>query len=482
MAAEVITFVVLAVVGVGHFGWVDGAKITAAFAVAYIVPSLILRRARGTSVTAHCVLLLLTLLIIYTNYGRLTYFTFFDGYSLALPKLGGDAYLYYKYALSLYDSNVECHGVIFPGLSWFMLGLWKVLGLSVVWPMAMNMMFTLTTATLTGLTTRRLLSHRVKVSPEALVAGGILLFSLLTYNYLVSTRLIKEGPVGCAMSMAAFALASMTAGERERQHQWRDFILFAMACVIVALVRTTYLYFILVGIVFMTLPHLRRDWRLAGGMVIAFALCFLLGNWAAAYSIGRHAEIIGGGWNMQRVFFSSESQQFYHDMLNGYFLGPVWRKLLLLPVTVSVQFIIPLPWMYDETPHVITALGRFTYGWYFIGGTALFYFLFLSWRKHEGMGMWPWWVAVCYACIAYLMAGTVARYVIPIQPLFIPVTMYVLCRLHEGRWRKPYTLWMIALVIVLATTLLLCMEIQQAAVSKYFHTRPWAPTLRSWLS
>ena len=175
----------------GHFGWSDGAKITAAFAVAYIVPSVILHRARGTSLAAQFILLLLAILLIYTDYGRLVYSSSFEGYSLAYPKLSGDGYLYYKYALSLYDSSVECEGVIFPGLSWFMLGLWKLFGLSEVWPYAMNMMFTLTTVTLTGMTTRRLLSHRVKASPQVLVAGGILLTCMLTYHVLISSRLIK---------------------------------------------------------------------------------------------------------------------------------------------------------------------------------------------------------------------------------------------------------------------------------------------------
>ena len=141
MAAEVVTFVVLCIVATGHFGWSDGAKITAAFAVAYIVPSAILHRARGTSLAAQFILLLLAILLIYTDYGRLVYSSSFEGYSLAYPKLSGDGYLYYKYALSLYDSSVECEGVIFPGLSWFMLGLWKLFGLSEVWPYAMNMIF-----------------------------------------------------------------------------------------------------------------------------------------------------------------------------------------------------------------------------------------------------------------------------------------------------------------------------------------------------
>ena len=80
------------------------------------------------------------------------------------------------------------------------------------------------------------------------------------------------------------------------------------------------------------------------------------------------------------------------------------------------------------------------------------------------------------------MAGSMARYTIPVQPLFIPVAMYVLCRLHEGHWRKAYTIWMIILVVLITATLLLCLEIQRGAVSSFLHTEPWLPILRSWIS
>ena len=481
LVAEVATFVILGIVASNHFGWSDGVKITAALAVAYIVPSIILERARGSSVAARFILFLLALLIIYADYGRFVHCSLFDGYSLALPKLHGDPHIYYTYALSLYDGSVESNGVVFPGFSWFMLGLWKLFGLSMVWPLAMNMMFTLTAVTLTGMTTRRLLSHRVKASPRALLIGGVLLSCLLTYYVMIGTRLMKEGSICLSISMAGFALASLAADELERRHLWRDFFLFTLACVIMSLVRTTYLYFILVGVLFMSLPNWRRDWRMTTGMLVVFVLTLFIGNYFSSYSLNRHAEIIGGGWNMQRFYVMSESQEFYHKLLNYYFLYSVGHKLLMLPLTIAVQFIIPLPWAYYGTPHILTMISRFTYGWYFIGGTALFYYLLPAWRKNERIGAWPWWAATCYACIAYLMAGSVVRYVIPVQPLFIPVAMYVLCRVHEGRWRKPYAIWMIILIVIIAITLLLCLEVQQGAVSKMLHTDPLLPILRSWL-
>jgi hypothetical protein len=49
--------------------------------------------------------------------------------------------------------------------------------------------------------------------------------------------------------------------------------------------------------------------------------------------------------------------------------------------------------------------------------------------------------------------------------------MFVLCRLWEGHWRKAFLWWSVFYVILLATALVLSLEIQQATISKMLHTR-----------
>ena len=471
LLAEVVIFAVLGVIASSHFGLADGLKITLAYLTAYLVPRITLTRARASSTTACVILLLLATLLIMFNYRRLCGWTFFDEFSLQEPNIGGDGRGFYKWALNKYDGRVEAGRIIFPGFSLLMLGLWKIFGLSVVWPQAMNMMFTLTSVVLTGMTTRRLLAHRVSVSPQVLLSGGMALSYLLLYYLVMGTAILKEASVFISISMAGYALAAMGADDKERHKPWRELLLFALACALFGLVRTTYLYFILLGVFVMTMAHPRRNWRISLAMVVMVGLGLLGGDMLSAYSFDRHAEIAGGGWNMQRFYVDSESQRFYHDMLDYYFLDNVWHKVLMLPVTMSVQFFIPLPWNYYENPSLINSLARMTYGWYFIGGTALFYFAFASWRRDLNMGWWAWWAALSYAAIAYLMAGSVARYVTPIQPLFIPVAIYVLCRLWEGRWRKAYLIWVITLVVLIALALCLCLEIQQKTFSTMWHTQ-----------
>lgn len=469
--AEVIMLGVLATVSSSHFGLADGARITLSFLLAYLVPRLLLLRSRGSSTTACTILFLVAVLLCYFDYSRLLNWTFFDEFSLQRPNLHGDARVLYKWALNVFQGEEPIDHVVFPGFPMLMVGLWKIFGLNSLWPLSMNLMFTLTTVVLTGLTTRRILSQRVSASAQVLVAGGMLLTCLLIYFLTMCTAMLKEGSIAFSIAMSGYALSSMVAHDQERHHPWRDIVLFVVACALLGMVRTTYLYFILLGVIALSLPRLRRSWPVTLLMCAVVVLSLLLGDHFSSYSFDRHVEIAGGGWNMQRFFVISESQRFYHDLLNYYFLYPIWHKVLMLPLTMSVQFIIPLPWSYYETSSIINMLSRMTYGWYFVGGTAVFYYLYASWRRSMSMGAWAWWPALCFVVIAYVMAGSVARYVVPIQPLFVPVAMYVLCRLYEGRWRKPYIVWMIVFIVLLAVALCLCLEIQQCTFSKMFHTQ-----------
>ena len=353
-----------------------------------------------------------------------------------------------------------------------MLAWWKLLGVNVIWPQAMNLMFTLTGIVLTGMTTRRLLAHRVTTSPQALVTLGMVLTCLFTYFLTMGIAVIKEGSIILSIALAGYALASMAASDEERRRPVRDLVLMVLACALLAIVRTTYLYFVAMGVIIMVLPCWRRDWKKGLSMMAIIAVALLLGAMMSTYSFDRHAEVAGGGWNMQRFYVDSESQQFYHDVLDYYFLRPFWYKALMLPLTMSVQFIIPLPWTYYDNPTFINLFSRMSYGWYLVGSTALFYYPVMSWRRgKDNMGAWPWWAALCYAAIAWVVAGSVARYVIPIQPLFVPVAVFVLCRLREGRLRKAFTIWSICVILLIAITLLFCLEIQQAAISKWLHTQ-----------
>jgi hypothetical protein len=482
--AEVIVFAVLGIVASSHFGLADGARITAAYLVAYLVPRTILSRTRGNTTTAGVILLVLTIALIALSYLNLLEWTSAEGYSLEIPNLKSDARGYYKWALHHYDGRVDGQHIVFKGFPVMMLALWKLLGLNVVWPQAMNMLFTLTAVVLTAITTRRLLAHRVSLPMSTLLNGSLLLTCLLTYYLLSGIIILKEASVFLAISMSGYALASMASTDDERYHPWRDILIFVVACIIMALVRTTFLYFIALGVVIIALPHWRRDWVIALGMLVVVLLSMIVGNYFAAYSFDQHADIAAGGWEMQHTYIDDQnpSRAAFRKLIGYYFLYTPWHKLFMLPLTLSLQFIAPFPWQaIGEDSIISNHIIRFSYGWYALGGIALFYYLFISWRRHENMGAWAWWPAICYAVTAYVMAGSVARYVLPFEPLFVPVVMFLICRLWEGHWRKAFKRWSIFFVILLTMTLVICLEIQYSTISRMLHTPPLVHYLKYYL-
>lgn len=478
LLAEVIAFALLAVVSSSCFGMADAGRITLAYLVAYLVPRTILDRACGTSTRARVILFALAVLLMFVGVSNMVEWIKLDGYSLEMPNLKGDARGYYKWALSHYDGRVDSPKIAFPGFPLLMVYMWRLLGLHVIWPLAMNTMFTLTSVVLTGMMCRRLLARHTGASASMLLTGGMLLMYLLCYYLMSGINILKEASVFLSTTLAGYALSSMSTIDEERHHPWRELMLFVLACLLLAIVRTTYLYFILVGVVVMTLPHWRRDWVMGLAMAAVIAVAFFAGNHYASYSFERHAEIVGGGWNMQRFYYMDGPQRPYRYMIDFYYLYSPFHRVLLLPLTMSVQFMVPFPWMAGEDPTIANHIGRFTYGWYALGGVALFYYLFMSWRRDENIGAWAWWPAAIYAALAYVVAGSVHRYLLPMVPLFVPVTLIVLIRLGEGRWHKAFKRWCIFFVPLVVLTLLVCLEIERGTFSRMLHTQPLLDYLR----
>lgn len=452
LLVEVIAVALLAVVASRHFGLADGLRITVSYLVAYLIPLFLLRRARGSSDAAHAVLLLIAIFMSFLAYNCLLTWTMPDGYSLRLPDLIGDARNYFKWALCEYNGTPNyVEGVMFPGFPMIMMVMWKVFGLSIIWPQAMNMTFTMTSVVLTGMMTRRLLAHRIPVSPATLVFGAISLMCLLMFYITSGVTILKEAPSFLSMTMGGYALSSMMAADDERRHLWRDIVIFAAACLLMAVVRTTFLYFLAWGVVVITIPHWRRDWIVSLCMLVLIAVFMVIGNHFADYSFNRHAEIMGGGWNMQRTFNTEKAYD--KSLLGFYFLYSPWHRLLMLPMTMAMQFILPfpVPWVpvtEHNEPYLLLFLTRVTYGWYLFGGTVLFYCLFMSWRRGYNIGIWAWWPVTIFIGLAYVMGGTMSRYVLPFQPLMVPIVLFTLYHIYQGRWRKFFLIWIIAILLI----------------------------------
>ena len=470
-----ITLIALAVMGVvaaSHFALRDALCIVASFVVALVVPEWLYNSGGRTSPVGHLVLAAAWCIVAASALHHFVEWTSLPHTSLAHPAVGGDAARYYGFACYYYDGSTPTPpDVAFPGLSLLIIGLWKVLGMSVVWPVAMNVMLTLVAVVLVGRLTCRLLRGRTTASAVQLTTLGMALTATLMFYLSHGALLLKEPGIYVSMAIVGLVLAGINGEAKPALRRWwLEAAAFTVAVLLMAFFRTTYLYFVILGAAMLVVRHWRLWWRRGAVLMAITMIAFWLGDNVAAYSADYHLQMIAGGDLMHNEFMKDAPRQVYSNFIGYYFYYSPLHRVFLLPLTASVQFIIPFPWIYEGG--LAELFPRLAWGWYAVGGLALFYFFFISWRRADSLGTWAWWVALSWAVIAYVMAGTVSRYVLPLQQLLVPVAAYVLCLLHQGRYKKPMLWWSIGFVIVLAVTLVVCYHIQTdylAQLTDYYH-------------
>lgn len=457
---EVAALIVLSVVSLHLFSAGDAMSVTSSLAVAYAVPRVVYTSRRWSSHAGRLVLLALGLLMVALAVLTIWNITVNLGLPLSAPHLESDDSGYYRWALHYYNGSVPAPNIAFFGFPLLMLMTWKVLGVSVAWPLAMNVMLTLLTVVFTAALTRRLLHGKVECSDRWLATMGLCLASTLMYFVSQGLRVQKESMVYLAMMLVGYVLAGIKRDDPSwKRAMWKDIALWTIGCVMLSLGRTTYLYFVMIGLAIMALAKHRYAARKVLVLALIVAAAFVAGNLMARYSVDGHMGIIKGGYVMQKQFMGGGVQQPYIDLVGKYFYYPVWQRLLILPLACCVQFIIPFPWVYDN-PTILSLLPRMAWGWYAVGGITLFYFFFMSWRRGMNMGAWAWWPASVFVIIAYVVAGTVSRYILPVEPLAVPIAVFVVAMLRQGRMRRQFMWWSVAYVVVLAVTLVLCYHIQ----------------------
>ena len=440
----------------------DALRVATALVLAGAVPMAIYSHSRCASAGGMWVLMVLWGFMAMVSVMQLRAWCLEPTFSFDCPNLKSDASNYYNWAIHHYDGRgPEPRGLVFKGFPLLMALLFRLLGPSVLWPLAMNMMFTLLAVVVGGLTCRRLLHPVVEYKGTFTCTLAMALTGTLMFYVSQGLAIQKEASIYLGMALTTYVLAGMAKQADDRSRlTLRDALLFALGCVIMGFVRTTFLYCTFVGIGMMTMARPRLLWR-KGGLLMAIALAaFAVGNMHALYSVEQHIVIMEGSGAMSRTFLTGHGPSApYTKILGPYYSYSVTHRLALLPFIMSVQFFIPFPWTYNNFDFLNLYL-RMAWGWYAIGGMALFYYLFLSWRHRVWLGMWPWVPVALFSGIAYIIGGSVNRYVLPIEPMFVPVAVYVICLLRQGVFRKPFIAWAVFFVILVITTLVVCRHIQ----------------------
>lgn len=477
--AEVVALGVIVAFTASFFAWQDAMAIVTSITVAYLMPRFIYSRSSIACRWGQWWLLAVAVaLAIYAIYS-IKMCTIEPGYSLEMPHLRNDDGRYYKWALHHYDGRCPEPKVSFKGLPLFMLWLWHLLGVSIVWPLALNFMFTLLAIVYTGKLACRLLCDKFpETSPSTIAAVAMLIISLMGFFMSQGVRIQKEAACAFAMTLIGYTLAGLASGKSlSKRDGYTNIALFTLGCLILAMVRTNYTYFVIVGAIMMAFVNHRSHWKVASLMAIIAAIITVTFSIMFSYTYGQQMSTINGGDGMASAFKIGSFQQPYAIIIGDYFYYPEWKRILLLPVTAGVQYIIPFPWLYEDSSiNALSVLPRVRLMWYFVGGVCLHYYLFISivHYKQSNLGMWAWWPPLMFIIMAYITGGTVSRYVLPIQPLFVVIALYVLLHVKHGNYRHSFTIWMIIYTFILIAVLILCYNTQLEYIEglkNYYHMK-----------
>lgn len=464
---EVAAFAALAAACSFWFAAIDAFTIATAFVVAYAIAARLFRRSSAYSLSGHIVLFAIGIALAAIASTVIWGSTVGCGHSLADPNFSSDDQVYWRWAVSNTGNGAKEPYTAFIGFPLISSWLMRLLGTNVLWPIAMNYLFTLVSLVFFALTARNLLQGKVNTPPAKVVCLSLLLCSVLTYFLSQGIKMQKEASIYLGFSITAYATTKVMLCKLTS----RDWAAFAAAMLLVALVRATYIYLVAMGIMFAIKARKQRKQTLI--MIAVSAAAFVIGNYFAAYSVDNHIYMIKGGAEMKELYIIGQAQQPYLDMLGNYFFYPAWKRLLALPLTMAVQFVIPFPWIYGNVDCANDLLTRIGWGWYFVGGTAMFLYVRCIVTRQQPLGVWIWWPALCFAATAYVVAGSVNRYVLPFEPLFVPAAAYVLCKAREEGTSRALKLWGIGFAAVLAITLIVCYHVQMSylnALDEYYHS------------
>lgn len=450
-ALSTLVFCATAFNTIAAWGWGDGSSILLAMAIAIAIPVAASSFGKWCGSTGRWILVCAGVVLAAVAIHYIWSVTTAQGATLEMPTLNCDSKGYYNWALNHYDGRCPEPRITFFGLPLAMVVLWSMFGVSIVWPVALNVGLTLFTIALCG----HLTSLLTRQYGREQLFSNIAMAALALHGYFMSQGaiLLKEAMVYLPMTLIAIVLFKLTSDDANRR--WLYILVYFIACLILAIVRAKYINFAAFGVVLLALGCWRRQWRAVLTLAVCTGITWYLGMyWSTTYTVAQQLNNVAGGEYMYHSMGPSDNGMhlWYLDLLGGYFVLPAWKKILLLPFTVGTQYIIPFPWGAEHNV-LESVLPRMNMMWYLVGGIAGFYYLFLSWRRDVSLGLVAWWPALTTVAIAYISGGTVARYILPLSPVFTAIAVYVVAVVLGGSHRKAFVCYSIAFALLLAAAL-----------------------------
>lgn len=398
------------------------------------------------------------------------FFTAAQGAETTAPVLQNiDARANFDSAQSSLGLGDAAHSPRSLGYPLFISAIWHITGITIVAPLIINMLMILLTAITCGTITVRLLSaENNRHSRQWLQSCAIIMTVAVCYLMTTATILVKDAGICLSMAMTGLGLTIQTVPPATAKSSWRLWSAFAIGIIGVATFRPHYLFIVIPAIIITT------PWRHCSGVTFrrflimsgATIIVWTANNWLLIevwdkYSLGiaYMPEVLAESFTD-----TGHPQHAYHSMLfKDYYQMPLWHRLLWLPANAALIYLIPFPWDFSRYIDFgyTYIYAKIAYPWYAIGGMILFYFLFLWRRSSKPLKLLTIAAAILWLIPAYITAGSVSRYVLPLVVWLIPAAVTVSDRYVTSR---RFRIFAICYCVLLTAVLTICYHMQHLAI------------------
>lgn len=292
--------------------------------------------------------------------------------------------------------------------------------------------------------------------------SGALLMAMIPSIPYYGSILMKEAPVTLGFTLMSLPLAGIYKG----RFKIRDLAWGAAGAVLLMALKPHTGYLLCAGAI-LCLVNARRRQLGSKAYVCNGTLAMLLLSFA----------IVAGGrggrsdsdfllldssraQESEKTMLHHEAVGNYDSLVTGYYAKSPVEKAAYLPMAAAAQYFPPFPWNYTRDSHLarFVPVAHLSFLWYIVGGMVLAWFALCmpSREKAGGLRLWALFWAGCYLGVAYMSAGSVARYYLPFMALCAPLALDLLTNvIRGGISKKMISMFGATYIILLATGLVL---------------------------
>lgn len=428
-----------------------GAAVSAVAYAAILAAALGLLHVTGNdSAAARTVTLVSATLSVVLVIINVNYFTAAAGRTAADPLLQNyDAMRDWNWACHMVFGDPEPDSVI-SGMSFVTAGILWVFGRSVAYPIFFVSLCYAVTIVMIGSIARQLTGRR-DVGLAAMIIGA-----LMCYLLAHSSVLVKDLLVTCMFSIVIDRM--IASSRRGSGFSLRDVAVMIPALAVLLVARHNMSFMLAVGcLLFMIGAGVST--RLS---LLAIAAAALVGGQIVNRMLMPWPDDIMNTVTSDecaKMILTDDATRPWDNIVGDYTMLPFYIKLLWLPVSVAIQFLLPFPWGFER--HVIfgpgVAVAHISYFWYLAGALIIYWIFGCAYRAPRRQQLTVVWGVILTVITAYMSSGRISRYCLPYLPLLLPAAAIVAldCRRHRSLW-----IWLAVFAALLLTALLICYSMQ----------------------